>query len=198
MGKNLYEGQPDARQSDKVSEKVSRFRPTYRALTENEKVLHDQIKAKAVELEQLFDQVGTGRYASLAMTNLETAVMWIVKELTSTRTAAPEKANDDGEEKGLQDLAGTAGADVQKIDAADPGAIAKNRVRINGGDWLDAESPEGEAALEQAGKLLEEAAAKGESATISINDGPELRLGSAEACEAIANLKTPTKEAENG
>lgn len=80
---HVYEGQPDARQSDDVSEVVSRFRPRYRALTEDEKTLHDQIKAKASELESLFEQVKAGRYRSLGFTALEEAVMWTVKELTS-------------------------------------------------------------------------------------------------------------------
>ena len=80
---NVYEGAPDGRQSGSVDEQVSRFRPRYRALTEDEKGLHDAIKAKATELEALFDQVKPGRYRSLGMTALEEAVMWTVKELTS-------------------------------------------------------------------------------------------------------------------
>lgn len=55
-------------------------------LTDEEKALHDQIKAKAEELESLFNQVkaGTpGRYKSLALTDLESSVMWAVKELTA-------------------------------------------------------------------------------------------------------------------
>lgn len=83
MGQHVFEGASDARQSDKVDEPVSRFRPRYRALTDDEKALHDAIKAKAVELEALFGQVKPGRYNSLAMTNLELAIMWVVKELTS-------------------------------------------------------------------------------------------------------------------
>lgn len=82
---NVYDGAPDARQSDDTQHKVSRFRPTYRALDEQEKALHDEIKQKAVELEALFEKVGTGRYASLAMTELELAVMWAVKQLTSSK-----------------------------------------------------------------------------------------------------------------
>ncbi len=80
---NVFEGKPDARQSDSVSEPVSRFRPRYRALTDDEKALHDAIKTKAAELEALFDQVKPGRYRSLGMTALEESVMWTVKELTS-------------------------------------------------------------------------------------------------------------------
>lgn len=79
---HVYEGQPDGRQSPDAI-KVSRFRPQYRALTDEEKALHDAIKAKAVELEELFDQVKPGRYKSLAFTDLEKSVMWIVKELTA-------------------------------------------------------------------------------------------------------------------
>lgn len=80
---NVYEGKPDGRQSDDVAHKVSRFRPTYRALTDDEKALHDEIKTRAAELEVVFEKVKNGRYKSLAMTELETSVMWIIKELTS-------------------------------------------------------------------------------------------------------------------
>lgn len=80
---NVYEGKTDARQSDDVNMLVSRFRPRYRALTDEEKALHDQIKDKAAELEVLFGKVKPGRYNSLAITSLEQAVMWVVKELTS-------------------------------------------------------------------------------------------------------------------
>lgn len=80
---NVYEGVPDARQSSDVTEPVSRFRPVYRALRDDEKALHDALKAKAVELEAVFLQVKPGRYRSLGLTALEEAVMWAVKELTS-------------------------------------------------------------------------------------------------------------------
>lgn len=80
---NVYEGPSDARQSDKVDEPVSRFRPRYRALTDEEKALHDAIKGKASELEALFEQVKPGRYRSLGLTALEESVMWTIKELTS-------------------------------------------------------------------------------------------------------------------
>ena len=80
---HVFEGAPDARQSADVAEKVSRFRPRYRALTDEEKALHDAIKTKAAELEALFDQVKPGRYLSLGHTALEQSVMWAVKELTS-------------------------------------------------------------------------------------------------------------------
>jgi hypothetical protein len=80
---HVYEGAPDGRQSTDVAEPVSRFRPRYRALTDDEKALHDALKTKASELEALFDQVKPGRYRSLGFTALEEAVMWTVKELTS-------------------------------------------------------------------------------------------------------------------
>lgn len=80
---HVYEGAPDARQSADVAEPVSRFRPRYRALTDDEKALHDAIKAKAAELESLFEKVKPGRYRALGFTALEEAVMWTVKELTS-------------------------------------------------------------------------------------------------------------------
>lgn len=80
---NVFEGTPDARQSADTTIAVSRFRPRYRALTDDEKALHDQLKDKAAELETLFGKVKPGRYNSLAMTSLEQSIMWIVKELTS-------------------------------------------------------------------------------------------------------------------
>lgn len=80
---NVFEGKSDGRQSDDVKAPVSRFRPTYRALTDDEKALHDALKSKAVELEELFNKVKPGRYHALAMTSLEQSLMWIVKELTS-------------------------------------------------------------------------------------------------------------------
>lgn len=80
---DVFEGKPDSRQSADINHKVSRFRPTYRALTDEEKSLHDELKSKAVELEQLFERVKPGRYNALAVTSLELSIMWIVKELTS-------------------------------------------------------------------------------------------------------------------
>lgn len=79
---HVYENQPDARQSDEAIA-VSRFRPKYRALTDEEKALHDALKDKAAELEELYSKIKPGRYNSLAMTSLEQSIMWAVKELTS-------------------------------------------------------------------------------------------------------------------
>ena len=80
---HVYEGQPDGWQSEDANMPTSRFRPTYRALTDDEKALHDELKAKAAELETLFERVKPGRYRSLGFTALEEAVMWTVKELTA-------------------------------------------------------------------------------------------------------------------
>lgn len=91
---NVFEGKPDARQSPDVAHKVSRFRPTYRALTDDEKKVHDTIKATADVMEELINackNLGTradngpvpARYAALAITSLEESVMWAVKALTS-------------------------------------------------------------------------------------------------------------------
>lgn len=80
---NVFEGQPDGRQSEDTAMPTSRFRPRYRALTDDEKALHDELKAKAAELEALFERVKPGRYRSLGFTALEEAVMWTVKELTA-------------------------------------------------------------------------------------------------------------------
>jgi hypothetical protein len=79
---HVFEGNPDGRQAE-TAIAVSRFRPRYRTLTDDEKALHDEIKNKAAEMEELFGKVKAGRYNSLAMTSLEQSVMWIVKELTS-------------------------------------------------------------------------------------------------------------------
>jgi len=68
QGTNVYEGKPDARQSPNILEPVSRFRPRYRAFTDEEKALHDALKDKAAELEVLFQKVKPGRYNSLAVT----------------------------------------------------------------------------------------------------------------------------------
>lgn len=80
---NVYEGAPDGRQQAETTAPVSRFRPRYRALTDDEKALHDAIKAKADELAELYEKVKPGRYRSLGLTALEESVMWNVKELTS-------------------------------------------------------------------------------------------------------------------
>jgi hypothetical protein len=80
---NVFAGAPDGRQSTDVAMPTSRFRPRYRALTDGEKELHHAIKAKASELEALFERVNPGRYRSLGFTALEEAIMWTVKEFTA-------------------------------------------------------------------------------------------------------------------
>lgn len=78
---HVFEGKPDDRQGGDI--KVSRFRPRYRALSDEEKALHDELKNKAIEMESLIEKVGAGRYQSLALTSLEESIMWAVKQLTS-------------------------------------------------------------------------------------------------------------------
>ena len=80
---DLYEGKPDARQMEGGGDAVSRFRPRYRQLTDEEKALHDEIKDAAETLAGLFEKVKPGRYRALGLTALEESVMWTVKELTS-------------------------------------------------------------------------------------------------------------------
>jgi hypothetical protein len=80
---DVFEGKPDSRQQASVDAPVSRFRPRYRALTDDEKVLHDQIKELAALMEMRFSEVKPGRYNALAITALEQSIMWIIKELTS-------------------------------------------------------------------------------------------------------------------
>jgi len=79
---NVFEGAPDARQSDDEALPLSRFRPRYRALSDAEKALHDEFKARYAEIEQLIDKLPRGRYQALAMTTLESSCMWAVKSLT--------------------------------------------------------------------------------------------------------------------
>ncbi len=90
---NVYEGPPDGRQSADPDHPTSRLRPTYRALTAEEKLLHDTIKVYAEQLEKLMGEVGLTRSrlgrparpreAALALTKLEEAVMWAIKGLTA-------------------------------------------------------------------------------------------------------------------
>jgi len=82
---NVFEGKPDARQSADTKEPLSRFRPKYRALSDAEKALHDDIKAAYGAVELLINQIPEGRYRSLAMTALEQSCMWAIKELTANR-----------------------------------------------------------------------------------------------------------------
>lgn len=83
MMPNVYEGPPDARQSDDPNLPLSRFRPRYRALSDDEKAVHDNLKDAYAEVEALIDQLPSGRYKSLALTALEESCMWAVKQLTA-------------------------------------------------------------------------------------------------------------------
>ena len=60
---------------------VSRSRD--QPLTAEKLALYDAIKEKAAELEALYENLPDGRYKALAMTDLESSVMWIIKELTA-------------------------------------------------------------------------------------------------------------------
>lgn len=82
---NVYEGAPDGRQSTNVSEAVSRFRPRYRALTQEEKDLHDDLKIAYERVERYMDGIPDGRYKSLALTALEESCMWAIKQLTANK-----------------------------------------------------------------------------------------------------------------
>lgn len=91
--KHVFADETDARQSMDQELRPSRFRPVYRPLSDDEKALHDKIKATAVELETLvagiprkmevYNMPSPERYRSLAMTALEEHVMWAIKFLTA-------------------------------------------------------------------------------------------------------------------
>ena len=80
---HVFDGEPDARQSSDPAMPTSRFRPRYRALTEEEKALHDEIKLQAADLEALIEKVPDGRDKALAMTHLEDSIMRAVRALTA-------------------------------------------------------------------------------------------------------------------
>jgi len=86
---NVFEGAPDARQSENEAEPMSRFRPRYRALSDDERQFHDDLKAhyEMVEhmVDQLVDRLPGGRYKALALTTLEESCMWAIKALTANR-----------------------------------------------------------------------------------------------------------------
>ena len=58
------------------------FRKEYKPLDDGQKQLMLDIKDKAEELHDLLELVG-GREGSVAKTQLETAIMWAVKGVTS-------------------------------------------------------------------------------------------------------------------
>ena len=78
---HVYANGPDERVQ--LEAKPTRFRPKYRGLTNEELLLHNALKNKATQLETLIETIKPGRYRALALTDLESAIMWAVKELTS-------------------------------------------------------------------------------------------------------------------
>jgi hypothetical protein len=80
---NVFAGEPDARQSSEQTMPVSRFRPRYRALSDEEWAIHNEVKAAFAAVEQQIERIKPGRYRSLAITALEESCMWAVKELTA-------------------------------------------------------------------------------------------------------------------
>jgi hypothetical protein len=66
-----------------VSADTSRFRIRRRALSEEAMGLHDAITAAAAEVERHILYVPEGRERSLALINLDEAVMWAVKGLSA-------------------------------------------------------------------------------------------------------------------
>lgn len=62
---------------------VSRFRKEYRDLTDAEEELIQMIKSRAQDLEEFIEQMDHSREKSLALTNLEQAVMWATQGITA-------------------------------------------------------------------------------------------------------------------
>lgn len=86
MAQNVFEGAPDGRQSEDPGLQVSRFRPRYRALSDDEKLTHDELKDAYVVVERMINNLPPGRYRALAMTALEESCMWSIKQLTDNPT----------------------------------------------------------------------------------------------------------------
>lgn len=80
---HVFAGTPDGRQAAELDMQTSRFRPRYRALSDDEKKLHDVLKDQAEVLARTIESIKPGRYRSLAITALEESIMWAVKELTA-------------------------------------------------------------------------------------------------------------------
>jgi hypothetical protein len=58
------------------------MRHAYRVLSDDEKILMQQIKDKGLEFHDLIESIGASRELSIAKTKTEEAVMWAVKHLT--------------------------------------------------------------------------------------------------------------------
>ncbi len=70
---------------------MDRFRKQYTPITDDQKELVSVIKEKAVELEALFESAKfyDHRLGAIALTELESSVMWAVKAAT---TEVPQSA----------------------------------------------------------------------------------------------------------
>ena len=66
-----------------MTEPMGRFRKQYRQLTDDEKALIEEIKSGAIALEASLERMENSREKSLALTNLEQAVMWSTQGITS-------------------------------------------------------------------------------------------------------------------
>lgn len=58
------------------------FRKEYRALSEEEKALVEEVKDNAQALYDTLEKIKDGRGKSIAKTHLEEVVMWAVKDIT--------------------------------------------------------------------------------------------------------------------
>ncbi len=75
--RDLFGEKPDARQGGGA--KPGRFANRDRHLTTDELELVDAIKAAASGLASLYEKAPAGRHTSIAMTELETSILWVVK-----------------------------------------------------------------------------------------------------------------------
>ncbi|MEO0449082.1 MAG: hypothetical protein AAFZ74_02045 [Pseudomonadota bacterium] len=62
---------------------MGRFRKQHRQLTDDEKALIEEIKDGAQALEASLEKMENSREKSLALTNLEQAIMWSTQGITS-------------------------------------------------------------------------------------------------------------------
>lgn len=62
---------------------MGRFRKQYRQPTDDEKALIEEIKDRAQALEASLEKMENSREKSLALTNLEQAIMWSTQGITS-------------------------------------------------------------------------------------------------------------------
>ncbi len=76
---HVFEGAPDGRQAGDI--KPGRFRPQYRVLTDEEKALHDAIKAKAAEMEALFERARELRYPPMEIVAVDVQADGLVVEM---------------------------------------------------------------------------------------------------------------------